>query len=162
RHMQVLSWLDSYKITVPIKVPDSPTADIYTTQNQPDAVGGNGVSEMKAGSILFFSRFVSGQFGTTQINLTHTHSAQKVRVRLCFSGLADPAQVSEKIISLLPNQTTNIDANDIAPEQRGWVMAMAIDPRAMPSNFNYLIGSVQVSEVTGQVSAFNALAVAKN
>jgi|GEM_PF-1174499 len=162
RNLQALSWVDSYKITVPVKAPDSPSADLNSL-NQPDATGGaTGAGEMKAGSLLLYSRFVSGQYGSTQINLTNTHPAQKVRVRLFFSGTVEPAQVFDEIITLLPNQTTTINASEIAPEQHGWVLAMAIDPRAMPFNFNYLIGSAQISEVTGYVAGFGAIAIGKN
>ncbi len=162
RNMQVLSWLDTYTISLPLRPPTSAPGDVATL-DQPDAVGGAaGASENKAGSILFFSRFASGSFGASQINLTNTHPTQKARLRIFFNGVADTPVVTETIITLLPNQTTTLNPQDFAPDQHGWVMAMVIDARALPLTFNYLLGSSQVSEPGGQAAAFNALAFARN
>ncbi len=162
RSMQALSRLDSFNMAVPIALPPIPANDVLTS-NLPDAPGGSlGASEMKPGSILFFPRYTSGQYGNSQLAITNTHPTQKARVRVFFTGLADSTLMTETIISLFPNQTTTINPNDLAPNQKGWVMAMAIDSRALPLNFNFLIGSGQVKEQTGQSFGYNALAVAKN
>jgi hypothetical protein len=162
RNMQTLAWLDSFTMTVPVSFPENPHADVITL-DLPDATGGaTGASENKAGSALLYSRFVSGAFGSTRINLTNTHASQKARVRVFFTGLANQPQVTETILSLLPNQTAALDPNDFAPNQRGWVLALVIDSRALPMAFNHLIGSAQVNEADGQVAAFNAIAFAKN
>ncbi|MCI0337175.1 MAG: HYR domain-containing protein [Acidobacteria bacterium] len=162
RVMQTLEWLDSFSMTVPVKLPDNPVPD-PVTQNLPDATGGAlGASEAKAGSILIFPRFASGESGNTQLFLTNTHPAQKVRLRVFFSGLAEPAAVKESIVSLSALQTMVLNPDALAPNQRGWIMVMAIDNRALPIQFNYLIGSAQVNETSGQRASFNALAIAKN
>jgi hypothetical protein len=162
RNMQTLEWLDSWVITIPAKIPDNPVADVVT-QDQPDATNGaQGASETKAGSFLLYPRFVSGANGNSQIYLTNTHPTQAVRARVFFTGMADPAQVKETIIAIAPSQTIVLQADDVAPEQRGWVGVMAIDNRSLPIQFNYLIGSAQVNEASGQKSSFNAIAVAKN
>lgn len=161
RNMQTLEWLDSFSIKVPARLPDNPVSDVVT-QDQPEAANGaHGAGETKAGSILFYPRFVSGASGDSQIYLTNTHPTKKVRLRVFFTGLTDPAEVKESIITLPALQTTVLQANDVAPNQRGWVMAMAIDNRALPIQFNYLIGSAQVNENGGQKASFNAFAVAK-
>jgi hypothetical protein len=162
RNMQVLEWLDSFAITISARIPENPVADV-TTQDQPEAPNGaQGASETKAGSFLLYPRFVSGANGKTQIYLTNTHPSQKIRARVFFTGMADPAQVSDTTVSLNASQTVVLKADDFAPEQRGWVGVMAIDSRSLPIQFNYLIGSAQVNETGGQLSALNAIAIAKN
>lgn len=163
RQMQALSWVDSFRMTVPLIPPTGAPNDPVTT-NQPDAVGNAlGASEMKAGSLLLFSRFTSGIYGTTRLSITNTHPTLRARVRLFFTGLVEPVLLNEKIVTLEPNQTTTFDANDFAANQKGWVLAMAIDGRAQPTQFNNLIGSAQVNEQTaGLTTGYNALAIAKN
>ena len=163
RQMQALSLLDSFKMTVPVLVPPSAPNDPVTT-NQPDAVGGaTGASESKAGSLLFFSRFASGVYGNTRLSLTNTHPTLRARLRIFFTGLVEPALMNEYIIILQPNQTTTLNVNEFAANQKGWVMATAIDGRAQPFQYNYLIGSAVVNEqTTGLVTGYNALALSKN
>jgi len=162
RHMQVLSRLNSFTMNVPLMAPPIPANDVVTA-NLPDAAPGSlGATEMKAGSVLVFSRFTSGVFGNSQIVITNTHPTQKIRVRVFFTGLADSTLMTDTIINLFPNQTTTVNANDFAPNQKGWLLAMAIDARALPLNFNFLIGSARVKEQNGASFGYNALAVAKN
>src|SRR5204863_337857 len=55
------------------------------------------------------------------------------------------------------------DASDFAANQKGWALAVAIDGRAQPTQFNSLVGSAQVNEqTTGLTTGYNALAIAKN
>lgn len=162
RVMQTLEWIDSFRITTPVKFPENPVSDVVT-QELPSATGGSeGPSETKAGSVLLYPRFISGEFGGSQLYLTNTHPTEKARLRVFFSGLVDPAVVKESMISVPALQTAVLNPDELAPNQRGWVMVMAIDGRALPTQFNYLIGSAQVSETSGQKSSFNALAIAKN
>ncbi len=162
RVMQTLERLESFSISIPVRVPETPVADAGT-QNQPDATGGSlGAGDNKAGSILFFPRFSSGEQGSAQFFLTNTHPTQKVRLWVFFNGLVEPAEVKSEIISLPALQTTTIDPDELAPNQRGWVMVVAIDNRALPIRFNHLIGSAQVNETSGQTASFNAVAIAKN
>lgn len=162
RNMQTLEWLDSFSVKIPARIPDNPVSDIVT-QDQPQTTNGaQGASETKAGSILIYPRLVSGASGNSQIYLTNTHPTQKVRLRVFFTGLTDPVEVKESIITLPPLRTTVLQADDLAPNQRGWAMVMAIDNRALPIRFNHLIGSAQVNENGGQKASFNAFAIAKN
>lgn len=162
RHMQVLRRLDSFRIAVPIIVPESAAGDPLTT-SQPLAVGKSiGAGEMKAGSILVYPRFTSGDQGSSRLFLTNTHPTVKARIRLIFNGTAGAGAIADSIISLFPNQTMAIDPQDYLPNQKGWVMAMAIDLRALPLNFNNLIGSSQVTEQSGTRNGYAALAIAKN
>jgi hypothetical protein len=112
--------------------------------------------------MLVFPRFTSGVFGNSQIVITNTHPTQKVRVRIFFTGLADSTLMTDTIISLFPNQTTTINPQDFAANQKGWLFAMAIDARALPLNFNFLIGGARVKEQNGVSFGYNALAAAKN
>lgn len=162
RQMQTLSRLDSFSMNLPISVP-TVAANEAATFNLPEATGGSlGASEMKAGSVLAFSRFTSGTYGNSQFAITNTHPTQKARLRLFFTGLADATLMAETIISLFPNQTTTINPADFAPNQKGWMLAVAIDARALPVKFNFLIGSAQVKEQNGATFGYNALALAKN
>lgn len=163
RPMQALSWVDSFRMTVPVIAPPGAPNDPLTS-NQPEAVGGSlGASELKAGSILIFPRFASGIYGHSHICLTNTHPTQRARLRLFFTGVIEPPLLNETIIVLEPNQTRTLDANEYAANQKGWMMAVAIDWRAQPTQYNFLIGSVQVAEqTTGLVTSYNAFALAKN
>ncbi len=161
--LQVLDWLEQFTISLKAKTPDIPAAAETPTQNQVDPVGGaTGVSESKPGSILFYPRFVTSKAGTTLINLTNTHPAQKARVRLFFSTVAPNPFMAEKIVTIEPQQALSIKASDVTDGQRGWVMAMAIDSGAQAIKFNHLIGSAQVTESSNVTTVFNALAIGKN
>ena len=160
---QVLEWLADYTISLTAKTPDIPAAPETPTQDQTDPVGGaTGTSESKAGSILFYPRFVSSQAGTTFINLTNTHPAQKARVRLFFNTVAPNPKVDEKIVTLEAQQAISIKASDVTDGQRGWVMAMVVNSGAQAIQFNHLIGSARVAETSGVTTVFNALAIGKN
>ncbi len=161
RPMQTLEWLESFRLTIPIEAPGNPVADVVTHTLADVVSGGEGASESKAGSILLYPRFLTGANGTTQIFLTNTHPTQKTRVRVFFSGLSGTPEVRETILTLPAQQTVSLPADEISPEQRGWLLVMAIDSRALPQQFNYLIGSAQVAEAGGLKNSYNALAVAR-
>lgn len=162
--LQVLNWLEQYTIRLKAVTPTIASAPEVPSQDQTEPEGGaTGMSESKAGSILFYPRFVSGNKpASTLINLTNTHPVQKARVRLFFTSVSPTPQISEKILSLEPQQAVSIKASDVTSGQRGWVMAMAINSGAQAIQFNYLIGSAYVTETSGVITAFNALAVGKN
>lgn len=161
RHMQALNRLDAFTMKLPIT--PAPSVNDVVTANQHEPTGGaSGASELKPGSVLIFPRFTSGLYGDSRINLTNTHPTQRARARLFFTGLADSTLMNETIITLFPNQTTTIDPQEFAAHQKGWVLAVAIDNRGLPTNFNFLIGSAHVREQSGQSAGYNALAVAKN
>jgi len=161
--LQVLDWLEQFTITLKAKIPTIPAAPETITQNQSDPVGGaTGASESKAGSVLFYPRFVNSKAGSTLINLTNSHPAQKARVRLFFSTVAPNPHVTEKIVTIEPQQALSIKASDVTEGQRGWVMAMAISSGAQAIKFNHLIGSAHVIETSGVTASFNAIAIGKN
>jgi hypothetical protein len=165
RNMQVLEWLDRFSMKVAVVFAPEPPADTLT-HDQPEATGeAEGASETRAGSILVFSRFVTSDGGNTLLNLTNTSSAQKIRVRLFFSNLTATSQITDRIITLLASQTTTLNLAEVAENQRGWALAVAIDAGGRPTQFNHLIGSAQVMEgaASGAASAaYNALAIGKN
>ena len=165
RHMQVLRRLDSFTMAVPVIKPEGSAGDVMTG-SQPVAEGKSlGAGEMKAGSVLIYPRFTSGDQGSSRLFLTNTHPTVKARIRLIFngtSGAAGVGEVSDTIITLFPNQTTAIDPQEFLPNQKGWAMAMAIDARALPLNFNNLIGSSQITEQSGVRNGYAALAISKN
>lgn len=162
RTMQVLRRVDSFTMRLPIVVPEGAAADVVTV-NQPPGVGNAlGASEMKAGSVLLFPRFTTGVHGKSRLVITNTHPTQRARIRLILSGLVGTATSGERILTLLPNQTTSLDPGEILTDQRGWGIAMAIDARALPFNFNFLIGSSLVSTPEGGWNGYAPMAIAKN
>ncbi|MFN6202780.1 MAG: PKD domain-containing protein [Acidobacteriota bacterium] len=162
RHMQVIRRLETFTMAVPIISPGATVPDSLTG-SQPLAEGKSlGAGEMKPGSILIFPRFTSGTQGSSRLYLTNTHATAKARIRIIFNGTFGNGAVAETIISLFPNQTTVVDPQEFIPNQKGWVMAIAIDLRALPLNFNNLIGSSQVTEQSGARNGYAALAIAKN
>ncbi|NBO65637.1 MAG: HYR domain-containing protein, partial [Acidobacteria bacterium] len=162
RHMQVLRRLDTFTMAVPVIKPDGAAPEVPTL-GQPQAEGKSlGAGEMKAGSILVYPRFTSGDQGSSRLFLTNTHPTAKARVRVFFNGTVGNGEVAETIISLFPNETTVLDPQNFLPNQRGWVMAMAIDLRALPLNFNNLLGSSFVTEQSGARNGYAALAIARN
>ncbi|MFN0119085.1 MAG: HYR domain-containing protein [Blastocatellia bacterium] len=167
RNMQVLQTLPSWKIRVPVPQPESPAADVITSDLAAPTGSATGASENKPGSVLVYSNFASGQFGVSQIRLTNTNKVEKTRVRLFFIGLnpvGDPPAAplpAEKIITLFPAQSITFEAQDVHPNQRGWVLATAIDTNALPRKFNFLIGSSFVEDATGPAAAYNAIGIAK-
>ncbi|MFN0120062.1 MAG: HYR domain-containing protein [Blastocatellia bacterium] len=165
RPMQVLEWLESFRMKLETGPVFDPPAEA-ATGNQPEATGGaEGVSETKAGSALIYPRYVTTGGGLTDLYLTNTSASRGTRVRLFFSNLAATSPITDKIISLAAGQTTTIDAGSMATGQRGWVMAIAIDGGGRPAQFNHLIGSAQVIEgagAGGASAAYNAIAIGKN
>src|SRR5262249_36837705 len=135
RVMHVLAWLDTFRMTIPVRAPDNPVTEVETFEQPETAEGATGASESKAGSILLYPRFVSGDNGDSQINLTNTHPTEKVRLRIFFNGLADPAEVKESIVTLQPLQSMTLQAGEQMANQRGWVMIMAINSAALPIQF---------------------------
>ncbi len=162
RIMQALDWVQSCKITVPVRFPDNPVDDVVTTDLPAATNSSQGASESRAGSILIYPRYVTGENGATRIMVTNTNPTQKIKLRAFFSGLAGTPEVKETIISLQNLQTIVINPDEFSPNQKGWVMIVAIDNRALPVQFNHLIGSAQVEETGGLKTSFNALAVGKN
>jgi len=162
RHMQVLSRLGAFSMKLTISSPTNPVGDPFTA-NQPDAPGGSlGAGDLKAGSALLYHRFATGIYGDSRISVTNTNATQRARLRVFFTGLADQTLTKDTIISLLANQTMTIDPAGFAPNQKGWVFAIAIDGRGLPTDFNFLIGSGQTREQDGASAGYNALAIAKN
>ncbi|MEY4168307.1 MAG: hypothetical protein RIR52_2131, partial [Acidobacteriota bacterium] len=148
RHMQVMRRLDTFTIAVPVIKPEGAAPEV-PTGSQVAADGKSlGAGEMKPGSILIYPRFTSGDQGASRLFLTNTHPTAKARIRIFFNGTVGTGGVAETIISLFPNETTSLDPQEFLPNQRGWVMAMAIDLRALPLSFNNLIGSSMVTEQT--------------
>ena len=162
RHMQVIRRLETFTMAVPII---KPTATVPDALTGPQPLAENkalGAGEMKPGSILIYQRFTSGTQGSSKLFLTNTHPTTKSRVRVIFNGTVGNGAVAETIISLFPNQTMAIDPQEFLPNQKGWAIAIAIDLRALPVNFNNLIGSSQVTEQSGARNGYAALAIGKN
>jgi HYR domain len=159
--MPVLDWLFSHKIKISQVIPTIAAAPEFPGEDQVSAIG-SGMSESKAGSILFYSRYLSGSQGSTQINLTNTHPAQRARVRLYFAATAPSTEFFEKIVTIDPGQAITVKASDVAFQSKGWLMAVAINSGAQPISFNYLIGSSVVTDTANASTYYSALAIAKN
>ncbi len=159
--MPVLDWLYSHRIKISQVIPSIPAAPEFPGEDQANAIG-SGMSESKAGSILYYSRYLSGSQGSTQINLTNTHPAQKARVRLFFAATLPTPEFFEKIVTIEPNQAITVNASEVAFHSRGWVMAVAINSGAQPISFNYLIGSSVITDTANASTYYSAMSIAKN
>jgi parallel beta-helix repeat protein len=151
----------------------SATVDCQTlevTENVQDNAGGPGeptpdraeISDQKPGSILFFNIYSSsianpGQ-ENTRINFTNTNPNLMVFVHLYFVDGAT-CSVADAFICLTPNQTATLNASDVDPGIRGYVVMVATDSNGCPIKFNYLIGDEYVKLLQdGELFATNLAA----
>ena len=120
-------------------------------------------SDQKAGSILFFAKYISDASDpiheNTQIHITNTHPTGDVDVDLYFVD-GSTAAVDNARLTLAPNQTTSFLAGDVDPGVVGYIVAVA-NFTGVPITFNYLIGDAYIHEMDGQVGMLPAMAVGR-
>ncbi|MDX2041473.1 MAG: FG-GAP-like repeat-containing protein [Acidobacteriota bacterium] len=119
------------------------------------------MSGQKAGSVLVYNVYTSSTDPTrqnTRLNITNTHSQLPAFVHLFF--VAEGCSVADSYVCLTPNQTTSFLASDLDPGTTGYVVAVAVDARGCPINFNYLIGDEYVKFASGHAANLGAGAFA--
>ena len=138
-----------------------------TANCQPVGPGGvlpatSEVSGQKPGSVLIYNVYTSSVASpnsqNTRINLTNTDTARSAFVKLFFVDGAS-CSVADNVICLTPNQTTSFLASDIDPGTTGYIVAVAVDSRGCPTNFNNLIGDAYVKFSSGHAANLAAEAV---
>jgi hypothetical protein len=125
-------------------------------QGIPVPLDPNILSDQKPGSVLFFNKYISNAASATtadtQINITNTNQSAGINVHLFFVDTRD-CNVQNQIIFLTPSQTVKLFAREEDPGARGYLIAVAIDPSGLPTQFNFLIGDAYIRESTGMRQA---------
>lgn len=128
------------------------------------------VNDQKAGSVLVYNYYTATPFyecpsppcvawQETRISITNINASRSVSVHLFFvSGVAGTA--ADSFVCLTPNQTATFLASDLAPSTTGYVIAVAVNDRGDPINFNFLIGEEYVKLALGAAAKLNAVAIA--
>ncbi len=68
--------------------------------------------------------------------------------------------VADTFICLTRNQTASFTTSDADPGTRGYIVAVAVNFRGQPINFNFLIGDEYVKYASGHAANLGAEAVA--
>ncbi|MBL8191859.1 MAG: IPT/TIG domain-containing protein, partial [Acidobacteria bacterium] len=85
----------------------------------------------------------------TTISITNTNTQVAARVRFFFvEGLTGIA--SNVIRTINPNQTLTMQASEVDPSHRGYVLAVAVNSSNCPTVFNFLRGSETVTAIVNQ------------
>ncbi len=124
------------------------------------------VSDQRAGSVLIYNLYTSSASSpnaqNTRISLTNIHGVLPARVHLFFVDGSN-CSVADSYVCLTANQTTSFLAADLDPGTTGYIVAVAVDDKGCPVNFNYLIGDEYVKLESGHAAnlgaeAFTAIA----
>ena len=119
------------------------------------------MSDQKSGSVLIYNAYTSSTDPTrqnTRINITNSHAQLPVFVHLFF--VAESCSVADSYVCLTGNQTTSFLASDLDPGTTGYLVAVAVDSRGCPINFNYLAGDEFVKFASGHAANLGAQAFA--
>jgi hypothetical protein len=119
------------------------------------------MSDQKPGSVLLYNIYTSStdlNRQNTRLSLTNTHPVRPAFVHLFFVDGSSCA-VADSYLCLTPNQTASFLASDIDPGTTGYVVAVAVDGRGCPINFNYLIGDEFVKFASGHAANLGAEAI---
>ncbi|MBK8316609.1 MAG: hypothetical protein IPL01_22390 [Acidobacteria bacterium] len=119
-------------------------------------------SDQKAGSVLFYNIYSSDAANynaqNTRISITNTHPVLRATVHLFFvDGVSCTA--ADQYLCLTPNQTYTFLASDIDPGTTGYLVAVAVDDRGCPIDFNYLIGDEYIKLNSGHAANLGAEAI---
>lgn len=120
------------------------------------------MSDMKAGSVLFYPFYTSNTtrptIENTKFNLTNTHTSQMVFVHLFFIETSG-CQPADVFVCLTANQTFTWVASEYDPDITGYCIAVASDKdTGVPIQFNNLAGDYFVKLTSGHTANAGALA----
>lgn len=111
------------------------------------------------GSVLVFPLYTSAvnNFAAvnTRLNFTNTDATRLAYVHVFFVSNRD-CTVADSVFCLTPNQTASFLASDFDPDTTGYVIAVAVDARGCPINFNHLMGSEFVKLASGHTANLQA------
>ncbi|MGE0882031.1 MAG: beta strand repeat-containing protein [Blastocatellales bacterium] len=147
----------------PCSGPDCPNVgpgiDINDFKLNPIATG----SDQRPGSILVFPLYTSSVANpnseNTRISLTNVHAARPAFLHLFFLDGSN-CSVADNFLCLTPNQTSSFLVSDLDPGVTGYLIAVAVDGKGCPINFNYLIGDEYVKLSSGHSANLGAEAIA--
>lgn len=123
-----------------------------------------GMSNQKAGSVLFYSIYTSNiiwpQQENTRINITNTHTTQMAYLHLFFVDSVT-CQSADSFVCLTANQTFTFVTSDYDPGITGYLLAVAVHKdTGLPIQFNYLIGDYYLKLMSGHNANLGAEAFA--
>jgi hypothetical protein len=125
---------------------------------EPGTVG----SDQRPGSILIFPLYISDPTSTntqnTRISITNVDTARPAYLHLFFVD-GSTCTVADNFLCLTPNQTTSFLVSDLDPGIAGYLVAVAVDSKGCPTNFNFLIGDEYVKLSSGHAASLGAEAV---
>ena len=127
------------------------------------AATGRVVSDNKLGSVLFYNYYVSDPLSATvntRLSFTNANPSQDIAIHLFFVA-SDTCNVANFYLCLTKNQTTTVTTADLDPGVWGYIMAVAVDSRGLPTSFNYLGGESYIVAPTGHRFNLPALAAAR-
>ncbi|MBS1789327.1 MAG: DUF11 domain-containing protein [Acidobacteria bacterium] len=120
-------------------------------------------SDQKPGSLLIFPIYSSSPTSpnteNTRVNLTNVHSTLPVFLHLFFVD-GSSCSVADNFLCLTPNQTASFLISDLDPGVKGYIVAVAVDNKGCPTNFNYVVGSEFIKLASGHWASLGADAVA--
>ena len=120
------------------------------------------VSDQHPGSILFFNLYTSNavmpNLQNTRFSITNTSTTSSAIVHMFFidGATCSPSNV---FTCLTPNQTTSFLAAEQAPNETGFMIAIAVDQTGCPVAYNFLIGSAFIKTQSGHEAALQAESV---
>ncbi len=120
------------------------------------------VSDQRAGSVLIFNIYTSSatspEMEDTRISVTNTEPSRSAIVHLFFVDGAS-CTAADSYICLTPNQTASFLASDLDPGTTGYIVAVAVDGKGCPVDFNFLIGDEYVKFESGHAANLGAEAI---
>ncbi len=118
-------------------------------------------NDQSAGSVLIYNIYTSSTDSNrqnTRLSITNIEPVRTAFVHLFFVDGAT-CSVADSFICLTPNQTATFLASDLDPGTSGYLVAVAVDRKGCPVNFNYLIGDEYVKLASGHAANLGAEAV---
>jgi hypothetical protein len=124
-----------------------------------DSIGrGDEIHDQRAGSMLIYNYYTSGESADTRITLTNTSETSSVYLSLYFVNGAT-GEVLPGWFYLDPTQTLSFLVSEYDPNTTGYIIAIASDYEASPLQFDYLIGKAAIALASGHQATLGALAV---
>jgi uncharacterized repeat protein (TIGR01451 family) len=119
-------------------------------------------SDQRPGSILIFPFYISdatnSNLQNTRISITNVDSARPAYLHLFFID-GNNCSVADNFLCLTPLQTTSFLMSDLDPGVAGYLIAVAVDDKGCPTNFNFLIGDEYVKLSSGHRASLGAEAI---
>ena len=129
-----------------------------------NAVNGQGVQDMKLGSVLFFNYYNSDPNNPTQvdtyINITNVDQANDVALHIFLVDTLS-CNIADAFVCLTRNQTMTFLASDMDPGIVGYMIAIAVDSLGRPVSFNALAGDALIGTPTGHRFLLPAVVAAR-